>query len=117
MVLSHMKANQSGLYILSLIQLRVRNTHRRSPQRPHYPLNFQLFQRQMSTPGISAMNTGDCAILASLTGDEWADDQTVFFFLPIYCFFHIPASKRTSQRSRFLFIPVGLRCRLVCGCG
>lgn len=74
MVLSPVKANQSGLYILSLIQLNVRNTHRRSPQRPHYPLNFQLFQRQMSTPGISAMNTGDCAILASLTGDKWADD-------------------------------------------
>lgn len=62
-----------------------------SPQRPHYPLNFQLFQRQMSTPGIQAnlsmMNTGDCAILTTLTGEKWADDQTFFFF--IFYFFKI----------------------------
>lgn len=26
------------------------------------------------------MNKGDCAILASLGGDKWADDQNLFFF-------------------------------------
>lgn len=29
------------------------------PHRPHYPLNFQLFQRQMSTPGIQAKPVND----------------------------------------------------------
>lgn len=49
-------------YMLSLIQPRVLSV---SPHGPHYPLNVQLFQRQMSTPGIrtnlSAMNMGACA--------------------------------------------------------
>lgn len=70
-----------------------------SPHRPHYPLNFQLFQRQMSTPGIQAnlsmMNTGDRAISTPLTGDKWAGEQT-FFFL----FLHI--STRLQFQKGFL---------------
>lgn len=49
-------------YVLSLIQLRALSV---SPHGPHYPVNFQLFQRQMSAPGIranlSTVNTGACA--------------------------------------------------------
>lgn len=48
-------------YMLFLILPRARL----SPHGPHYPLNFQLFQRQTSTPGIrtklSTMNMGACA--------------------------------------------------------
>jgi len=55
-----LKANQKGLYIPSLIQLRECQKHSSaSPQRPHYPLNFQLFQRQMSTPGILSNPVND----------------------------------------------------------
>lgn len=76
-----------------------------SLRRPHYPLNFQLFQRQMSTPGIHAnlsmMNTGDCAILTSLSGDKWAHDQTFFFLVVVYFIFsHL--KKQNKNRLQFM---------------
>lgn len=83
-LLSLVKANQSGLYILSLIQLNVRNTHRYLPKDLIILLISNYFKDKWvhlaSQANLSMMNTGDGAIPASLTGDKWADDQTFFYF-------------------------------------
>lgn len=78
-----MKANQSVLYILSLIQLNVRHTHRRLPEDLIILLisnNFKDKWVHLASQAILSMkNTGDCIILASPTVDKWADDQNLFF--------------------------------------
>lgn len=91
-----MKANQSGLYILSLIQLNVKHSEG-LPKDLIILLISNYFKDKWvhlaSQANLSVMNMGDCAILASLTGDKRADDQ-IFFFFPHF-FFYIPNSNRT----------------------
>lgn len=76
MVLSFMKANQSGLYILSLIQLNVRNTHQFLPKDLIILLISNYFRDKWlhlaSEASLSMMNKGDGAMLTTLTRDKWA---------------------------------------------
>lgn len=64
-------------YMLSMIQPRAPSV---SPHGPHYPLNFQLFQRQMRTPGINTnlSNLGVCAWEKM----GWWSNFSVFFHIP-----------------------------------